>query len=429
MNLNMNMYSPLLSAPAPPPYQEAVLTKEKKPITNSGPDSVSDSRIDSRIASRIASRIDHGEDHLVTACRNNDLNFLTTSEKLPKGIDYLYENKEKDCQLEKSTSLLHIACYENNPPVVKLLLEWGANPNIKLPKSGLTPIEIACADEQGHPEIVSLLARYLFPHRLDINASHCVKSPDYPADFTLLQLACRSQNVPAIKTLLANHADPNLTAQHWSIPPLHLVCGANSVDGDVINSLLEAKANINARYQESTALHVLCSSEQCNEQALHALLAGGADVNAVTSKGVTPLMLGSQNNTQMTDRLLMNDCIDVTMADYQGWQAIHYAAQLGHETAINALVDKGANANAKTNQGVTPLHLAMIGKYEPTIYALLDHGADISTKAPVTAYSRAKTCKITMYLFCSLLCCPFSVQGMCLSGACDEFWRDKRPLR
>ena len=399
---------------APPSYDTVIKSNvsEEKTVEVSEPAS--------------APRVDYGENPLLTACRNNDLDFLKASEQLSRNIDYLFNNKEKDSKLEESVGLLHVACNENNPQALRLLLERGANPNVKLPKSGLTPIELACADEQMDQEIVQILAGYLFPHRLDINAIHCVNSPGYPSDFTLLQLACRSQNVQTIKILLNNNADPNVVAPGWSAPPLHLSCDAETVDSEVISSLLEAKASVDSRYRGLTALHILCRSQEFNEQALHALLAGKADVNAVTTPSrMTPLMFAIKNNTQMANLLLMDYRTDINEADYLGWQAIHYAAKAGNcEAVINALVDRGADVNAKTDKGITPLHLAMLEKNEPDIFALLEHGADTSTKAPVTPFSWGQVCEITgltcaaasillVFLPCTLLMSPLFCENNC----------------
>ena len=389
---------------APPSYDTVVMQSnvpEKKTVEVSEPAS--------------AHRVDYDENPLVTACRNNDLDVLNTSEQLSRNIDYLFNNKEKDSKLEESVGLLHVACNENKPQVLRLLLERGANPNVKLPKSGLTPIELACADKKMDPEIVQILAGYLFPHRLDINAIHCVNSPGFPADFTLLQLACRLQNVQTIKILLNNNADPNVVAPGWSVPPLHLSCDGATVDSEAIRSLLEAKASVDTRYRGLTALHTLCRSQAFNEQALHALLAGKADVNAVTTPSrMTPLMLAIKNNTQMANLLLMDCRTDINEADYLGWQAIHYAAKAGNcEALINTLVDRGADVNAKTDKGITPLHLAMLGKKEPEIFALLERGADTSTKAPVNAFSWCQVCEVTCWTCTSasivLACLPFFI--------------------
>ena len=356
-----NSVSSASSAP-PPSYEQVTSRSSQEKLT--GPQS-------EPVTATLG--VDYGEDHLVTACRNNDLAYLTSnSVELRRYIDCLYLNKKEDSRVEESTSLLHVACFENNPQVVKLLLEQGANPNIKLPKSGLTPIELACADRQMDPEIISTLAEYLFPNQLDVNAAHCVRSPGYLKDFTLLQLACHSLNVQAITALLANQADPDL-----SIPGC-----------------------------DASPLHILCKRNQSDEQALQVLLAAGqVNINATTSKGVTPLMVACRNNAKLAHLLLMNDSVNVHAEDCQGnHQAIHYAAYYDHETVIKALIEeKDANVNAKTPKGVTPLHLAVIGKCDAAINALVDHGADTTTKAAFYPFSPIQTFRACLFLTCT---CP-----------------------
>ena len=355
------MFSSAPSTP-PPSYAQATLRSSQEKLTNS--------QLELAPAVR---GVDYGEDHLVTACRNNDLHYLTNNSKqLRRCIDYLYVNKKEDSRVGESISLLHVACFENNPQVVKLLLEHGANPMIKLPKSGLTPIALACADEQMDSEILSTLAEYLFPQRLDVNAFHCARSPGYPKNFTLLQLACHSQNIQAMTTLLAKQADPNLAAPGWDLSPLH----------------------------------ILCKRKQSDEQAFEVLLAAGqVNINATTSEGVTPLMLACWNNAKLAHLLLMNDSVNVHAEDCQGnHQAVHYAAYYDHETVIKALIEeKDANVNAKTPMGVTPLHLAVIGKCDAAINVLVDHGADTTTKAAFSPFSPIQTFRACLFLTCT---CP-----------------------
>lgn len=411
----------VLQSPMSPQHHQTTLANEKKQSVSADPEPIP------------ARRVIFGEDKIVAACFENNLEFLSASEQLCKRIDSVYRNfrNEKNAVIDdKWGTLLHMACYGNRLEVVKLLLERGANPNIKLPESGFSPVEVACADKKLNPEIVSILADCLFPNWLDVNAIHCVAAKNYPSDFTLLQLACRLGNVHAIRTLLEHHADPDLVSPGWKMNPLHLICANNNIDGDAVTSLLRAGASVNARCGGSiTALHIRCSlAGQFVQQPLDALLSWGADVNAVTSNGVTPLMLAAKSNPELALHLLRDDRVDVNVADCRGWQAIHYAAQTNHETVINTLAGKGADANAKANNGATPLHLAVMGKHEPSIFALLDHGADIFTKAPVTAYSPAKICEITAMLCCLVLVCPLAipaVQAMCIVNDCDEFWRDK----
>ena len=372
-----NSVSSASSAP-PPSYEQVTSRSSQEKLT--GPQS-------ELVPATLG--VDYGEDHLVTACRNNDLAYLTSnSVELRRYIDCLYLNKKEDSRVEESISLLHVACFENNPQVVKLLLEQGANPNIKLPKSGLTPIELACADRQMDPEILSMLAGYLFPHWLDVNAFHCVQSRGYPEDFTLLQLACHSQNIQAITTLLANQADPNLATTGWDASPTH--------------TLFHGRSN-------EQALQVLLAAEQIN-------------VNATTSEGVTPLMFACQNHAELAHLLLTNDCVDVHAEDSLGRQAVHYAAQSGHETVIKALIEKEADVNAKTTQGVTPLHLAVLGKCDAVINVLLDHGADTTTKAVFNPFPLIET-------FGTCLCLIFTCPTLCVPMlVCDAVERESYHL-
>ena len=60
---------------APPSYDTVIQSSvsEEKTVEVSEPDSVP--------------RVDYGENPLLTACRNNDLDFLNASEKLSRNID------------------------------------------------------------------------------------------------------------------------------------------------------------------------------------------------------------------------------------------------------------------------------------------------------------------------------------------------------
>ena len=84
---------------------------------------------------------------------------------------------------------------------------------------------------------------------------------------------------------------------------------------------------------------------------VRALLKAGADVKAVTTSGATPL---------------------------------HFAAQSGDADAVGAMLDKGANANAReTEWGQTPLIFAAEYDRPAAIKVLLKHGADPSIHTTV----------------------------------------------
>ena len=57
------------------------------------------------------------------------------------------------------------------------------------------------------------------------------------------------------------------------------------------------------------------------------------------------------------------------------------ASYKGHRDLVQALLAKGADANAKANDGVTALMLASRQGHREVVQALLARGADVNAKA------------------------------------------------
>ena len=60
------------------------------------------------------------------------------------------------------------------------------------------------------------------------------------------------------------------------------------------------------------------------------------------------------------------------------WGALHFAAYRGGESSrvtCEMLLEAGAPASARTDQGRTPLHLAGMSGYTGSVYVLLENGA------------------------------------------------------
>ncbi len=100
------------------------------------------------------------------------------------------------------------------------------------------------------------------------------------------------------------------------------------------------------------------------------LLKYGAKINAVDEHGRTPLHYAfvKMNNPFETTRIDpvevitslvgQKDC-DITVKDKWGSTALHYAAQRGSQVCSLTLITKGADVNAKDNEGNTPLAIAL----------------------------------------------------------------------
>jgi ankyrin repeat protein len=91
---------------------------------------------------------------------------------------------------------LHWAAYIGRSDIVRLLLKYGANLNIKTKYDGRTPLHVAAAYEVS---VVKLLIKY----GADVNARDS-------RGRTPLYIALEERNVDVVKALLRHGADPNM---------------------------------------------------------------------------------------------------------------------------------------------------------------------------------------------------------------------------
>lgn len=59
---------------------------------------------------------------------------------------------------------------------------------------------------------------------------------------------------------------------------------------------------------------------------------------------------------------------------------LHVAAKWGKANMVTLLLDKGANLEAKTRDGLTPLHCAARSGHENVVEVMIQRGAPISAK-------------------------------------------------
>ena len=108
------------------------------------------------------------------------------------------------------------------------------------------------------------------------------------------------------------------------------------------------------------------------------LLDNGADLSNTAEQGWTALHWAAQEGHEPVTRLLLDRETDVSATDERGWTALHLAANIGHEPVTRLLLDRGANVSATDEQGCTALHLTAKEGREPVTRLLLDRGANVS---------------------------------------------------
>jgi len=176
------------------------------------------------------------------------------------------------------------------------------------------------------------------------------------------------------------------------LTPLHVASRKGSAE--VVMELLRAGANKDAASSASgeTALH-FASQSGCFE-VVRLLLAAGANKDAVDHRGNTPLLAAVEFSSRMIsfalgqppsdgvhhDRVvsaLLEAGADVEARDRDGQTVLHRAAQHFPPEA-QLLLAAGADKNARDEHGSTPLHTAVLASSLEAVSALLEAGADVS---------------------------------------------------
>jgi ankyrin repeat protein len=142
----------------------------------------------------------------------------------------------------------------------------------------------------------------------------------------------------------------------------------------IAKALLEAGANptLNIGFRSP-----LCMAALEGYTELIPLLAQkGDNPNLADEYGHPPLALAK--NVQ-TAQALLDSGADVNARNDKDETPLHFRATLGDIEVAALLIKHGANVNAKDNQGLTPLHKASSECLPEKADLLIDHGADVNS--------------------------------------------------
>ncbi|XP_029351267.1 ankyrin repeat and SOCS box protein 13a.1 isoform X2 [Echeneis naucrates] len=166
---------------------------------------------------------------------------------------------------------LHEACIQAHPMCTRLLLEAGAQVNVRT-IHGSTPLCNACAS--GSLECAKLLLEY--GAKVNPSLTALTASP--------LHEACIRGNVEVVRLMIASGAQLEAYDVHFG-PPLHITCAKGHMD--CVRELLIAGANVNSKKFHETALHHAARAHMVD--MIELLVEFGANVYASDNLGRKPL--------------------------------------------------------------------------------------------------------------------------------------------
>jgi ankyrin repeat protein len=271
--------------------------------------------------------------------------------------------KSKSKKVETVNQQLFLDAVENNnPDVVKKLLEQGLDPNSRL-GGGKTVLYHAV--EKGYEKVAMVL--------LDKGAD----SKNTGGTLPILELAVRSNMIHVVKHVLDAGANPDIrTNEGFNLAEIAVYKGYP----EVLELLLSKKAGVKLDYA------VLWAIRDGKGKAVPVLLKYGANPNVLSQQGDPALWLAvSGNQEEAIEALLKNKAIPNVYSERLGNTALGLAAYIGNIRVVQMLVDAGAKVDEQDRFGVTPLGYAALAAKFDTVQYLLSKGAN---KAHIDKQSR-----------------------------------------
>ncbi|XP_052073935.1 uncharacterized protein LOC127711823 [Mytilus californianus] len=277
-------------------------------------------------------RIKQNNAPLVAACEEGYFEIVQTLVKYGYDIDFVNANLK---------SPLMTACYYEHTDIVKYLLDCNCKVDLE-DNGGQTALHVACSE--GNIEIVSLLLE----RGCKINKLDLLKQ-------TPLILACKYANLDVVKILLKYDCEIN-ACDKFSV--IRLNEAVKTGHKDIMKVTITAKCDVNITDNNGrTALHEACFKEVVDdedepwsdEDEKDDILSNNnvvkhyidttkdecSDCNELIRKGIVELLL--QNN------------VNIAIADWEGFTALHRAAESGYPTIVDILLNEMIETNQKSS--------------------------------------------------------------------------------
>ncbi|XP_076279889.1 uncharacterized protein LOC143208872 [Lasioglossum baleicum] len=260
-------------------------------------------------------------------------------------------------------SLLHYAVREKQVQMVELLINYGANVNVK---NSLGETPIVNAIENRDKKMIELLL---------------TNGADIKEDPKVLRAAVENGNLKIVEDILTDCADVNMLLigcsefDTWA-PPLHKAVKRKQVQ--MVELLINYGANVNVKNSLGET-PIVNAIENRDKKMIELLLTNGADIK----EDPKVLRVAVENGNLKIVEDILTDCADVNMlligcSEFDAWAPpLHRAVKRKQVQMVELLINYGANVNVKNSQGETPIFDAIRSRDKQMIKLLLSNGADI----------------------------------------------------
>jgi ankyrin repeat protein len=221
-----------------------------------------------------------------------------------KGADVNKRNDQGDTPLD-------IAALQRNPDLVKFLLDHHADVNAR-GNNGMTPlIEAVMQDDTGTLKVLAT-------HGADLESRTSEGA-------TPLALAISEDNMKAALALIDVGAPLNTKSTKLGLTALMVAAGREPYEVSISGQRHELEnATLDPHYPDAL-------------QVARALIAHGADVNAVSTSGVTALMLAAAHDSTPVVGLLLQSGADPAKRSPDGKTALDIATENGNDTVVSLI--------------------------------------------------------------------------------------------
>lgn len=269
-----------------------------------------------------------------------------------------------------------LAAEAGDESLIKLLLDIGAQPDVKLCRNQETPLITAA--KCGHRRIVEILLE----HGATIDIKDDIR-------WTALEWATEKGHADIVELLIANGGLRHDSRRSGFALSLAAGNGYRPLSQLLINS---GASLVGEDDLGRAALHV--AAERGQEAIVRLLLDYGAGINDTDDFGETALIRSAKCGHTETVQLLLDKGADSNIADNIGWTSLNWAAMGGHEPALRLLLGHTDGRIAKEQeQGISPLWWARRNGHNQVVQLLESENsappAQQKTGSPRTSYDLA----------------------------------------